>query len=36
MDEWDSIFQLNLRGYFLMAQAVGRHMIEQRSVERSS
>ncbi len=30
MDEWDSIFQLNLRGYFLMAQAVGRHMIEQK------
>jgi NAD(P)-dependent dehydrogenase (short-subunit alcohol dehydrogenase family) len=27
-DEWSAIFQLNLTGYFLMAQAVGRHMIE--------
>jgi NAD(P)-dependent dehydrogenase (short-subunit alcohol dehydrogenase family) len=26
-DEWSAIFQLNLTGYFLMAQAVGRHMI---------
>jgi NAD(P)-dependent dehydrogenase (short-subunit alcohol dehydrogenase family) len=30
ISEWDAIFQLNLRGYFLMAQAVGRHMIEQK------
>jgi len=29
-EEWSAIFQLNLTGYFLMAQAVGRHMIEQR------
>jgi NAD(P)-dependent dehydrogenase (short-subunit alcohol dehydrogenase family) len=28
-DEWNEIFQLNLTGYFLMAQAVGRHMIER-------
>jgi NAD(P)-dependent dehydrogenase (short-subunit alcohol dehydrogenase family) len=28
-DEWSAIFQLNLTGYFLMAQAVGRHMIER-------
>lgn len=27
--EWSSIFQLNLTGYFLMAQAAGRHMIER-------
>jgi NAD(P)-dependent dehydrogenase (short-subunit alcohol dehydrogenase family) len=26
-EEWSAIFQLNLTGYFLMAQAVGRHMI---------
>jgi NAD(P)-dependent dehydrogenase (short-subunit alcohol dehydrogenase family) len=25
-EEWSAIFQLNLTGYFLMAQAVGRHM----------
>jgi len=29
-DEWSAVLQLNLTGYFLMAQAVGRHMIEQR------
>ena len=28
-DEWSAIFQLNLTGYFLMAQAVGRQMIER-------
>jgi NAD(P)-dependent dehydrogenase (short-subunit alcohol dehydrogenase family) len=28
--EWSEIFQLNLTGYFLMAQAVGRHMIERK------
>jgi NAD(P)-dependent dehydrogenase (short-subunit alcohol dehydrogenase family) len=27
--EWDSVMTLNLRGYFLMAQAFGRHMIER-------
>jgi NAD(P)-dependent dehydrogenase (short-subunit alcohol dehydrogenase family) len=25
-EEWSAIFQLNLTGYFLMAQSVGRHM----------
>jgi len=30
-EEWAAIFQLNLTGYFLMAQAVGRHMIERRT-----
>jgi NAD(P)-dependent dehydrogenase (short-subunit alcohol dehydrogenase family) len=28
-DEWAAIFALNLTGYFLVAQAVGRHMIER-------
>jgi NAD(P)-dependent dehydrogenase (short-subunit alcohol dehydrogenase family) len=28
-EEWSAIFQLNLTGYFLMAQAVGRHMIDK-------
>jgi NAD(P)-dependent dehydrogenase (short-subunit alcohol dehydrogenase family) len=28
-DEWSAIFELNLTGYFLMAQAVGRHMIDR-------
>jgi NAD(P)-dependent dehydrogenase (short-subunit alcohol dehydrogenase family) len=28
-EEWAAIFQLNLTGYFLMAQNVGRHMIER-------
>ncbi|MCU1493261.1 MAG: short-chain dehydrogenase/reductase [Acidimicrobiaceae bacterium] len=28
-EEWSEIFQLNLTGYFLMAQAVGRQMIEK-------
>jgi NAD(P)-dependent dehydrogenase (short-subunit alcohol dehydrogenase family) len=27
-DEWSAVLQLNLSGYFLMAQAVGRHMID--------
>lgn len=30
IEDWDAIFDLNLRGYFLMAQAVGRHMIEHK------
>lgn len=30
-DEWNAIFQLDLNAYFLMAQAVGRHMIERGS-----
>lgn len=29
--EWDQILDINLKGYFLCAQAVGRHMIAQRS-----
>jgi gluconate 5-dehydrogenase len=29
-EEWTETFQLNLTGSFLMAQAVGRHMIDQR------
>lgn len=28
-EEWSAILQLNLTGYFLMAQAVGRHMIKR-------
>jgi NAD(P)-dependent dehydrogenase (short-subunit alcohol dehydrogenase family) len=28
-EEWSAIFQLNLDGYFLMAQAVGRQMIDR-------
>jgi NAD(P)-dependent dehydrogenase (short-subunit alcohol dehydrogenase family) len=28
-DEWSAVLQLNLTGYFLMAQAVGRHMVER-------
>jgi NAD(P)-dependent dehydrogenase (short-subunit alcohol dehydrogenase family) len=28
-EEWNAVFQLNLTGYFLVAQAVGRHMIER-------
>jgi NAD(P)-dependent dehydrogenase (short-subunit alcohol dehydrogenase family) len=28
-EEWTDVFQLNLTGYFLMAQAVGRHMIDR-------
>jgi NAD(P)-dependent dehydrogenase (short-subunit alcohol dehydrogenase family) len=28
-DEWDRIIDINLKGSFLCAQAVGRHMIEQ-------
>jgi NAD(P)-dependent dehydrogenase (short-subunit alcohol dehydrogenase family) len=30
IEDWDAIFALNLRGYFLMAQAVGRQMIENK------
>jgi len=29
--EWDQILDINLKGYFLCSQAVGRHMIAQRS-----
>lgn len=29
--EWDEIVDINLKGYFLCAQAAGRHMIGQRS-----
>lgn len=28
-EEWSAVFQLDLTGYFLMAQAVGRHMLER-------
>jgi len=30
-DEWDAILDINLKGYFLCSQAVGRVMIRQRS-----
>lgn len=30
-DEWDAILDINLKGYFLCSQAVGRQMIHQRS-----
>ena len=30
-EEWSSVFQLDLTGYFLMAQAIGRQMIERGS-----
>jgi NAD(P)-dependent dehydrogenase (short-subunit alcohol dehydrogenase family) len=30
IDDWDEIIGLNLRGYFLVARAVGRHMVERR------
>jgi NAD(P)-dependent dehydrogenase (short-subunit alcohol dehydrogenase family) len=29
IDDWDALMSLNLRGYFLVAQAVGRHMVER-------
>jgi NAD(P)-dependent dehydrogenase (short-subunit alcohol dehydrogenase family) len=29
--EWDQILDVNLKGYFLCSQAVGRHMIERRA-----
>lgn len=29
-EEWDLVLDTNLKGYFLCAQAVGRHMIEQK------
>jgi NAD(P)-dependent dehydrogenase (short-subunit alcohol dehydrogenase family) len=28
--EWDTVVDTNLKGYFLVAQAVGRHMVERR------
>lgn len=28
-EEWSAVFQLDLTGYFLMAQAVGRHMLDR-------
>ncbi|HLH99479.1 MAG TPA: SDR family oxidoreductase [Acidimicrobiales bacterium] len=28
-EEWSAVFQLDLTGYFLMAQAIGRHMLER-------
>lgn len=30
-DEWDKILDINLKGYFLCAQAVGRVMVERKS-----
>ena len=30
-DEWDQILDINLKGYFLCAQAVGRAMVEQKA-----
>ncbi len=30
-DDWDSMMDINLRGAFLLCQAVGRHMIERKS-----
>lgn len=30
-DEWDDILNINLKGYFLCAQAAGRVMVEQKS-----
>ena len=29
VDDWDQVIGLNLRGYFLVARAVGRHMVER-------
>jgi NAD(P)-dependent dehydrogenase (short-subunit alcohol dehydrogenase family) len=29
-DEWSAVLELNLTGYFLMAQAFGRHMVERK------
>jgi NAD(P)-dependent dehydrogenase (short-subunit alcohol dehydrogenase family) len=29
VDDWDQVLGLNLRGYFLVARAVGRHMVER-------
>jgi NAD(P)-dependent dehydrogenase (short-subunit alcohol dehydrogenase family) len=29
IDEWDEVLNLNLRSYFLVARAVGRHMVER-------
>lgn len=29
-EEWDRVLDTNLKGYFLVAQAVGRHMVAQR------
>ncbi|MDP2658217.1 MAG: SDR family oxidoreductase, partial [Candidatus Deferrimicrobium sp.] len=30
-EEWDRVLDTNLKGYFLVAQAVGRHMVARRS-----
>jgi NAD(P)-dependent dehydrogenase (short-subunit alcohol dehydrogenase family) len=30
LDEWSAVLRLNLTGYFLMAQAVGRQMIDKK------
>lgn len=30
LEEWDRVLDVNLRGAFLVARAVGRHMVEQR------
>ena len=30
-EEWDRVVDTNLKGYFLVAQAVGAHMVERRS-----
>lgn len=29
LEEWDQVLNLNLRGYFLVARAVGKHMVER-------
>ena len=34
LEDWQTIININLTGVFLMAQAVGRHMLSQRSGSR--
>jgi NAD(P)-dependent dehydrogenase (short-subunit alcohol dehydrogenase family) len=29
LEDWDAVMSLNLRGYFMVAKAVGRHMVER-------